>query len=225
MMLHIPEVLTPEEVHCLLHTLAETPWVDGRVSTGEQGAKVKNNRQLDMQSAGYKKAQAVVGAALQRNPLFFAAALPARLSNPLFNSYRNAQFYGFHVDGAMRQNDASGWMRTDLSATLFLVDPGGYEGGELVVNDSYGQHSVKLPAGDMILYPASSLHCVTPVTKGHRVASFLWVQSMVRDDRKRTQLFELDQNIQKLRTAFGEQDEILSLLNLYHNLLREWAEV
>lgn len=225
MMLHIPNVLSPEDIRPLLQTLAETPWVDGRVSVGDQGAKVKNNKQLDTRSEGYKKAQAAVSAALQRNPLFFAAALPARLSSPLFNSYQNAEFYGFHVDGAVRQNGEAGWMRTDLSATLFLVDPESYEGGELVVNDTYGQHSVKLPAGDLILYPASSLHCVTPVTKGNRVASFMWIQSMVRDDKKRTQLFELDQNIQKLRAAYGEQEEILSLLNLYHNLLREWAEV
>lgn len=151
--------------------------------------------------------------------------MPRNISAPLFNRYQQNETYGFHVDGAVRNNGESGWMRTDLSATLFLCEPESYEGGELVVNDTYGQHSVKLAAGDLILYPSSSLHCVTPVTQGIRVASFMWIQSMIRDDKKRGMLFELDSNIQTLKARHGESEEVLSLLNLYHNLLREWSEI
>ncbi len=157
--------------------------------------------------------------------MFFAAALPSTLSTPLFNRYQNNETYGFHVDGAVRSHPQNGWMRTDLSATLFLSDPESYDGGELVVNDTFGQHRVKLPAGDLVLYPSSSLHCVTPVTRGVRVASFMWIQSMIRDDKKRAMLFELDTNIQSLKSRHGESEEILSLLNLYHNLLREWRSL
>lgn len=133
--------------------------------------------------------------------------------------------YGFHVDGAVRQNGEAGWMRTDLSATLFLCDPESYEGGELVIEDTYGQHRVKLPAGHLVLYPASSLHCVTPVTRGVRQASFLWIQSMVRDDKQRAMLYDTDRTIQSLKARFGDGEEVLSLLNMYHNLLRQWTEV
>ena len=169
--------------------------------------------------------QGNVLAALNRSSLFFAAALPKAISSPLFNRYQQSETYGFHVDGAVRSQAQGGWMRTDLSATLFLSAPESYAGGELVVNDTYGQHAVKLPAGDLVLYPSSSLHCVTPVTSGVRVASFLWIQSMIRDDKRRSMLFELDGNIQKLKSRHGESDEVLSLLNLYHNLLREWSEI
>lgn len=163
--------------------------------------------------------------ALNRSPLFFAAALPLTISTPLFNRYQQGETYGFHVDGAMRRNGQAGWMRTDLSATLFLCAPESYEGGELVIEDTYGQHKVKLPAGDLVLYPSSSLHCVTPVTRGCREASFLWIQSMIRDDKQRAMLFELDQNIQGLKARHGDSPETLSLLNMYHNLLRSWSEV
>lgn len=169
--------------------------------------------------------QKAVLSAVNQNVLFFSAALPKTLSMPLFNRYQDNETYGFHVDGAVRSHPENGWMRTDLSATLFLSSPESYDGGELIVNDTYGQHAVKLPAGDLVLYPSSSLHCVTPVTRGVRVASFMWVQSMIRDDKKRAMLFELDKNIQSLKSRNGESEEILSLLNLYHNLLREWSEI
>lgn len=225
MMYHIPGVLTADEVAQLRAQLALAPWIDGRATVGNQGAQVKNNQQVDTQSELYQKLQSAVLQAVNQHSLFFAAALPRQISSPLFNRYQQQETYGFHVDGAVRSHPKSGWMRTDLSATLFLCEPESYDGGELVVNDTFGQHSVKLPAGDLILYPASSLHCVTPVTRGVRVASFMWIQSMIRDDKKRAMLFELDRNIQTLRTRHGESEEVLSLLNLYHNLLREWSEI
>lgn len=225
MMYRIPAVLNADEVAAFTRELNKAPWIDGRATVGSQGAQVKNNQQIDTRSEIYQLLQATVLKALQGSPLFFAAALPKNISPPLFNRYQQNETYGFHVDGAVRNNGESGWMRTDLSATLFLCEPDSYEGGELIVNDTYGQHSVKLPAGDLILYPSSSLHCVTPVTQGTRVASFMWIQSMIRDDKKRGMLFELDSNIQTLKARHGESEEVLSLLNLYHNLLREWSEI
>ncbi|MEX0566586.1 PKHD-type hydroxylase [Raoultella ornithinolytica] len=225
MMYHIPAVLSPQEVDDFRAQLQQAEWVDGRATTGDQGAQVKNNQQVDTRSALYDQLQGKVLAALNRSSLFFAAALPKTLSSPLFNRYQQSETYGFHVDGAVRSQAQGGWMRTDLSATLFLSAPEEYIGGELVINDTYGQHAVKLPAGDLVLYPSSSLHCVTPVTQGARVASFLWVQSMIRDDKRRAMLFELDGTIQALKSRHGESEEVLSLLNLYHNLLREWSEI
>lgn len=225
MMYHIPAVLSPQEVDDFRGRLQQAEWVDGRATTGDQGAQVKNNQQVDTRSALYDELQGKVLAALNRSSLFFAAALPKILSSPLFNRYQQSETYGFHVDGAVRSQAQGGWMRTDLSATLFLSAPEEYIGGELVINDTYGQHAVKLPAGDLVLYPSSSLHCVTPVTQGARVASFLWVQSMIRDDKRRAMLFELDGTIQALKSRHGESEEVLSLLNLYHNLLREWSEI
>ncbi|AGJ86892.1 PKHD-type hydroxylase YbiX [Raoultella ornithinolytica] len=225
MMYHIPAVLSPQEVDDFRAQLQQADWVDGRATTGDQGALVKKNQQVDTRSPLYGELQNRVLAALNRSSLFFAAALPKTLSSPLFNRYQQSETYGFHVDGAVRSQAQGGWMRTDLSATLFLSAPESYDGGELVVNDTYGQHTVKLPAGDLVLYPSSSLHCVMPVTQGVRVASFLWIQSMIRDDKRRSMLFELDRNIQTLKSRHGESDEVLSLLNLYHNLLREWSEI
>ncbi|EFC2237712.1 PKHD-type hydroxylase YbiX [Escherichia coli] len=225
MMYHIPGVLSPQDVARFREQLEQAEWVDGRVTTGAQGAQVKNNQQVDTRSTLYAALQNEVLNAVNQHALFFAAALPRTLSTPLFNRYQNNETYGFHVDGAVRSHLQNGWMRTDLSATLFLSDPQSYDGGELVVNDTFGQHRVKLPAGDLVLYPSSSLHCVTPVTRGVRVASFMWIQSMIRDDKKRAMLFELDNNIQSLKSRYGENEEILSLLNLYHNLLREWSEI
>lgn len=224
-MYHIPAVLSPQEVDDFRAQLQQADWVDGRATTGDQGALVKKNQQVDTRSPLYGELQNRVLAALNRSSLFFAAALPKTLSSPLFNRYQQSETYGFHVDGAVRSQAQGGWMRTDLSATLFLSAPESYDGGELVVNDTYGQHTVKLPAGDLVLYPSSSLHCVMPVTQGVRVASFLWIQSMIRDDKRRSMLFELDRNIQTLKSRHGESDEVLSLLNLYHNLLREWSEI
>ena len=225
MMYHIPAVLSPQEVDDFRAQLQQADWVDGRATTGDQGALVKKNQQVDTRSPLYGELQNRVLAALNRSSLFFAAALPKTLSSPLFNRYQQSETYGFHVDGAVRSQAQGGWMRTDLSATLFLSAPESYDGGELVVNDTYGQHTVTLPAGDLVLYPSSSLHCVMPVTQGVRVASFLWIQSMIRDDKRRSMLFELDRNIQTLKSRHGESDEVLSLLNLYHNLLREWSEI
>ncbi|AYW54067.1 PKHD-type hydroxylase YbiX [Raoultella ornithinolytica] len=225
MMYHIPAVLSPQEVDDFRAQLQQADWVDGRATTGDQGALVKKNQQVDTRSPLYGELQNRVLAALNRSSLFFAAALPKTLSSPLFNRYQQSETYGFHVDGAVRSQAQGGWMRTDLSATLFLSAPESYDGGELVVNDTYGQHTVKLPAGDLVLYPSSSLHCVMPVTQGVRVASFLWIQSMIRDDKRRSMLFDLDRNIQTLKSRHGESDEVLSLLNLYHNLLREWSEI
>lgn len=225
MMYHIPGVLTPQGVAQCRQQLEQADWIDGRATTGAQGAQVKNNQQVDTGSELYIALQKAVLSAINQNALFFSAALPKTISMPLFNRYQNNETYGFHVDGAVRSHPESSWMRTDLSATLFLSSPESYDGGELIVNDTYGQHAVKLPAGDVVLYPSSSLHCVTPVTRGVRVASFMWVQSMIRDDKKRAMLFELDKNIQSLKSRNGESDEILSLLNLYHNLLREWSEI
>lgn len=225
MMYHIPGVLTPQAVAQCRQQLEQADWIDGRATTGAQGAQVKNNQQVDTGSELYIALQKAVLSAINQNALFFSAALPKTISMPLFNRYQDNETYGFHVDGAVRSHPENGWMRTDLSATLFLSSPESYDGGELIVNDTYGQHAVKLPAGDVVLYPSSSLHCVTPVTRGVRVASFMWVQSMIRDDKKRAMLFELDKNIQSLKSRNGESEEILSLLNLYHNLLREWSEI
>ncbi|HAF2128023.1 TPA: PKHD-type hydroxylase YbiX [Salmonella enterica] len=225
MMYQIPAVLTQEELADFNTLIQQAQWVDGRATVGNQGASVKNNRQIDTRTPLYDQLQAAVLRALNNNPFFFSAALPCNISTPLFNRYEQGETYGFHVDGAVRNNGSSGWMRTDLSATLFLCDPDSYDGGELVIEDTYGQHRVKLAAGDLVLYPSSSLHCVTPVTRGVRVASFLWIQSMVRDDKQRAMLFELDRNIQNLKARFGDSEELLSLLNMYHNLLRSWTEV
>ncbi len=225
MMYRIPGVLSEQEVRFLVDELNHAEWVDGRATVGAQGAQVKNNQQVDTRSERYAQLQAKVLEAVNRHSLFFAAALPKTISSPLFNRYQQHETYGFHVDGAVRQHPHSGWMRTDLSATLFLSSPESYDGGELTINDTYGQHSVKLPAGDLVLYPSSSLHCVTPVTRGVRVASFMWIQSMIRDDKRRAMLFELDGTIQSLKNQHGESAEALSLLNLYHNLLREWSEI
>lgn len=225
MMYRIPGVLSEQEVRFLVDELNHAEWVDGRATVGAQGAQVKNNQQVDTRSERYAQLQAKVLDAVNRHSLFFAAALPKTISSPLFNRYQQQETYGFHVDGAVRRHPHSGWMRTDLSATLFLSSPESYDGGELTINDTYGQHSVKLPAGDLVLYPSSSLHCVTPVTRGVRVASFMWIQSMIRDDKRRAMLFELDGTIQSLKNQHGESAEALSLLNLYHNLLREWSEI
>lgn len=226
MLLHIPQVLTPAELDDIRQALQRSEWVDGRSTVGTQGAQVKRNRQLPESSAAARELGQKVLSALARNPLYFAAALPVRTVPPLFNRYEDSEHYGFHIDGAVRAlSGSAGWLRTDLSATLFLCEPEDYEGGELVVKDTYGEHEVKLPAGDMILYPSNSLHCVTPVTRGARVCSFFWIQSMIRDDQHRSMLFELDQTIQRLRAEHGETEEVLGLTNHYHNLLREWAEV
>jgi PKHD-type hydroxylase len=223
MMLHIPGVLTPQQVKSMRERLASTDWIDGRASVGSQGAQVKRNRQLAEGSPLALELGQIVSAALMAHPLFFSSALPLRILPPFFNSYAGGEHYGPPVDGAIRCHPGGPALRTDVSCTVFLSEPEEYEGGELTVIDSYGTHEVKLPAGDAIIYPSTSIHEVQPVTSGDRIASFLWVQSMVRDDWKRAMLYELDANIQALRAKHGDGPELVGLTGHYHNLLRQWA--
>jgi PKHD-type hydroxylase len=223
MLLHVPDILSRDELARMRAALDAAEWTDGRETVGVQGARVKRNEQLPEASPLRAELAAVVLAALARNPLYFAAALPLRTLAPRFNRYRDGGEYGSHVDGAVMRCDP-GHVRSDVSCTLFLNDPGEYDGGELVVADTYGEHEVKLPAGDLILYPSSSLHRVAPVTRGARLASFFWVQSMVRDDARRAMLFEMDAAIERLRAGGADADAVLRLTGVYHNLLRQWAE-
>jgi len=226
MMLHVPQVLTRDQVLEIRRRLDAADWVDGRATVGPQGAQVKQNRQLPELSPVGQELAAFILQALDRQPLYFSAALPLRTVPPLFNRYEGGERYGLHIDGAVRAvPHTSLRLRTDVSCTLFLCDPQEYDGGELVVVDTYGTHEVKLPAGDLILYPSSSLHRVEPVTRGVRTCSFFWVQSMVRDDWQRSMLFELDRNIQSLRQKVGDTEEVLGLTGHYHNLLRQWSDV
>lgn len=227
MMLQIPDVLTADEVaHCRA-ILDAAAWVDGNATSGFQAAMAKTNQQLPQDGAAAREVGAIVVQALQANPLFVSAALPRTILPPLFNRYGEGMGFGDHVDNAIRRDPSTGLpLRTDLSATLFLSDPDDYDGGELVVEDAFGSHIVKLPAGGLILYPASSLHHVTTVTRGVRTASFFWIQSLVRDDAKRGLLLDMDVAIQRLSVAVGAVDpSVLSLTGTYHNLLRMWAEV
>jgi PKHD-type hydroxylase len=226
MMLHIPGVLTAQQVADMRRRLDASQWIDGRATVGEQGAKVKQNRQLPETAPLALELGQTILAALNNHPLYFSAVLPLRTIPPLFNSYAGGEHYGAHVDGAMRRIPASGeWVRTDVSTTVFLCDPEEYDGGELIVTDAYGEHEVKLPAGDAIVYPSTSIHRVEPVTRGARVCSFFWTQSMVRDDMRRSLLLELDQNIQSLRARLGDCPELVGITGHYHNLLRQWSEV
>ncbi|MFJ9452242.1 Fe2+-dependent dioxygenase [Herbaspirillum sp. NPDC101397] len=229
MLLHIPQVLSADQVALIRKQLDAADWSDGRATVGSQGARVKRNRQLPEQSAVGRELARIVMAALAAHPTFFAAALPARTMPPLFNRYEGGEQYGVHIDGAVRNvaGTAPGidyQLRTDVSSTLFLSEPEDYDGGELVVHDTYGAHEVKLPAGDLILYPSSSRHEVTAVTRGCRMSAFFWTQSMIRDDQRRGMLYELDQAIHTLRQRHGDSDETVVLAGHYHNLLRLWAE-
>jgi len=227
MLLQIPQVLDADGVARVRALIDAGEWVDGNVTSGPQAALAKRNAQLVENSEARAQAADIVLRALERTPLFTAAALPLKIFPPLFNRYEGGQSFANHVDNAVRRNRAGDLnVRTDLSATLFLAEPESYEGGELVVEDTYGGHMVKLAAGDMILYPASSLHHVRPVTSGARVASFFWIQSMVREDVKRALLFDLDMSIQRLATKAGlDEPSIVSMTGIYHNLLRMWAEM
>ena len=226
MLLHIPDVLTSEQVADARRRLDDADWVDGRVTAGHQSARVKHNMQLAENHPVAEEIGDVILTALQRNPLFVAAALPLRVFPPLFNRYEGGQSFGNHVDNAIRQNSATGQrIRTDLSATLFLSAPHEYEGGELLVEDTYGVHSVKLPAGHLILYPSTSLHNVQPVTSGARLAAFFWIQSLVRQDADRTLLFDLDTAVQRLNQDAPDHPSTVQLTAVYHNLLRRWAEI
>ncbi|MGE0828661.1 MAG: Fe2+-dependent dioxygenase [Hyphomonadaceae bacterium] len=226
MMLHIPEVLTKAQVRELRALIDGAAWADGNATSGPQAALAKKNLQLPEDSEAARKGRAIVLDALGKNALFFAAALPLHVFPPLFNRYEAGQGFGAHIDNAVRlRRDSDQRVRTDLSATLFLSEPDEYEGGELAVEDTYGVHEVKLDAGDMILYPASSLHHVAAITKGARVSSFFWIQSMIREDARRTLLFNMDLAIQQLAQRVGQGDaQIVSLTGAYHNLLRMWAE-
>ena len=226
MLLQIPDVLTGEQLANARRTIMEAEWVDGRVTAGHQSARAKTNLQLPEDSPAARHVGDVIVTALQRNPLFLSAALPLRVFPPLFNRYEGGQSFGNHVDNAIRQVTGTPHrIRTDLSATLFLSGPDEYDGGELFVEDTYGVHSVKLPAGHMVLYPSSSLHNVRPVTRGARLASFFWIQSMVRDDSDRTLLFDLDSAIQRISQEAPDHPASVQLTGVYHNLLRRWAEV
>ena len=226
MLLQIPEVLSADQVDACREVLEKADWVDGRITAGHQSARTKDNLQLPEDHEHAKKLQNTILYALENNPLFMSAALPLKVFPPLFNRYQNGQSFGNHVDNAIRQvKDTPHRVRTDLSATLFFTNPDEYDGGELVVEDTYGVHSVKLPAGHVFLYPASSLHHVRPVTRGARLASFFWIQSMVRDDGERTILFDLDVAIQRLTSDVPDHPSIVELTSLYHNLLRRWADV
>lgn len=225
MLLAIPDVLTPEQVAHARRLLAEADWVDGRVTAGQQSAKVKDNLQLPEGHAVARELGDMILQALQTNALFAAAAIPSRVFPPLFNMYRGGHAFGNHVDNAIRQIPGTAErIRTDLSATLFLADPDDYDGGELIVEGTFGVHSVKLPAGQMVLYPASSLHRVQPVTRGARVASFFWIQSLIRDDGTRTLLFDLDSAIQRLSVDVPDHPAVVQLTSVYHNLVRQHAE-
>lgn len=225
-MLAIPDLLDKEGVARVRALIDSAPWQDGNATSGPQSALAKRNRQLPEESAAAREAGALVIEALGRSPLFIAAALPLKIFPPLFNRYEGGEAFGTHIDNAVRIHRASEFrVRTDLSATLFLEAPDAYEGGELVVEDDLGAQPVKLPAGHLLLYPASSLHRVEPVTRGARVASFFWVQSMVRDDGARSILFDLDRSIQAVAADRGQDDaEVIRLTGVYHNLLRRWAD-
>ena len=225
MMVRIPGLLSQEQVAHVRGVLAATDWVDGKVTAGAQSAAAKHNLQVPENAPAARTLGEIILTALGQNERFTSSALAMRVFPPLFNRYDAGMSFGAHIDNAIRfVKGANIRVRTDLSATLFLTDPGDYDGGELVIQDTYGTHSVKLPAGDLVLYSATSRHHVTPVTRGSRWASFFWIQSMIRDDAARSMLFELDGAIQGLRGRHGEAEELIALTGLYHNLVRRWAD-
>ncbi|MCW2004710.1 PKHD-type hydroxylase [Xanthomonas arboricola] len=228
MLLPIPDALTPAQLSQLRERLDAADWVDGRITAGHQSAQAKDNAQLPEDSPIAREASALVLDALSRSSTFFSAALPRRIYPPLFNRYSGGQSFGYHVDNAVRYDRSRGGadpVRTDVSATLFLSDPESYDGGELVIEDTYGTQSVKLPAGHLVIYPGTSLHKVLPVTRGTRMASFFWIQSMLRDDAQRRLLFELDVSIRRLTQDTPGHPSLIQLTGVYHNLLRQWADV
>ena len=228
MLLQIPDLLTPDEVRQARQALAGAPWADGRDSAGPQAATVKNNEQLPHDCAPATFIRQLVLRALDRHPLFLTAALPKKIFTPRINRYGgDTPCYGAHVDNAIRfRADTGERVRTDVSCTVFLADPADYDGGELLVQDTYGARGVKLPAGHAVLYPGTSIHEVTPVTRGHRLACFFWIQSMVRTDEQRRLLFDMDNHLIDLRIRMGETDpNVIGLTSTYHNLLRMWLDV
>ncbi len=225
MLIEIPQVLSAEQWRAMRAALDSADWIDGRVTAGPQSSHVKFNEQLPEDHPVARELGGAIIAALQRHPLFMSAALPLRVFPPLFNRYREGGTFGNHVDNAIRYAASGTAIRTDLSLTLFLAEPDEYDGGELIVEDTYGVHAVKLPAGHAILYPSTSLHNVRPVTRGARVASFFWIQSMIRSDADRSLLFDLDAAIQGLNRELAGHHTAVALTGVYHNLLRRWAEM
>ena len=226
MLLQIPDVLTANQAANCRNKIEKSEWIDGKITAGHQSARTKNNLQLPENHPLTLEMGELILSSLERNPLFMSAALPLKVFPPLFNRYEGGHSFGNHVDNAIRQiNGTPHRIRTDLSATLFLTNPEDYDGGELVVEDTYGVHSVKLPAGHLVLYPATSLHNVRPVTKGARISSFFWIQSMIRDDGERTILFDMDMAIQRINETAPDHPSAIQLTGVYHNLLRRWAEV
>ena len=232
MFLHLKNILTPQEIHTARALLdaQDAPWVDGRLSAGGQALAHKRNEQLSQDSAPSQQLRALVLAALQRDALFFSAALPKKIFNPLFNRYSGeSNFYGDHVDGAvLRSQSTQQWVRSDISCTLFLAEPHEYDGGELRIQEAHSERLVKLPAGDMVLYPSSTVHQVAPVTRGARLASFFWIESMVRSTEQRLLLWNMDMNLLQLRSRMDAADDtdpaVVGLTGTYHNLLRMWAD-
>lgn len=226
MLVTIADVLKPDELAHIRGVLERTAWVDGRVTAGDQAAKVKNNLQVPIDSPSAQELGQIILNALSRNSQFMSAVLPLRVLPPMFNRYDTGMTFGAHVDGSIRSLPGSGQrLRTDVSSTLFLTPPEDYDGGELVVHDTYGTHSIKLPAGHLVVYPGTSMHSVTPVTRGSRWASFFWSQSMVRDDWQRHMLYELDNSIRSVRSRLADDDHaVVGLTAHYHNMLRHWAE-
>lgn len=225
MLLTIPQVLSKEQVQQAKATLLDADWADGNITAGYQSAKEKNNLQLPETAKAAIELGDMIMAALAQSNLFMSAALPLKIFPPLFNCYQGGGNFGVHVDNAIRQVPGTPVkVRTDVSMTLFLSEPEEYEGGELVIEDTYGSQKVKLSAGDMVLYPSTSLHRVTPVTKGRRLASFFWLQSMVGSDEKRALLFDMDMAIQSLRERLDDSPEIIQLTGVYHNMVRQWAQ-
>lgn len=224
MLLHVPHVLTPDELANLRGRLAAAPWSDGRVTAGHQSARVKENQQVAEGGTEAREMGAMVLKALDRSALFLTGALPALIYPPMFNRYEPGMKFGTHIDNAIRTiPGVARRLRTDVSATLFLSAPTDYDGGELIVQDTYGTHNVKLPAGDLILYPATSMHQVAPVTRGARIACFFWVQSLVKDDAERAMLFDLDRSIVEMTKVAADGAAVLRLTALYHNLIRKWG--
>ena len=229
MLLHVKQVLNADELREARAILKRATWGDGRVTAGVQSTQAKNNEQLPQDGTEAAALQRIVLGGLNRHAVFFSAALPRRVFPPLFNRYGGASnSFGNHVDNAVRfvPGTAGERVRTDVSCTLFLADPDEYDGGELIVEDTFGSQRIKLPAGDMVLYPGTSVHRVEPVTRGHRIASFFWIESMVRSDEQRRLLFDMDSHLMRLRASVGETDSaVIGLTGTYHNLLRLWADV
>ena len=226
MLIEIPALLNTEEVEVAVATLLDQPWVDGKVTAGQRSAMAKNNRQLSEDSPVAIRLGEQILSRLSDNALFMSAALPKKIYPPLFNRYSGGEAFDWHIDNAIRGlKGVRERVRTDISATLFLADPASYDGGELVIRDTFGEHAVKLPAGHLLIYPGSSLHKINPVTRGERIASFFWIESLVREDSQRQLLLDMDVAIQRLTAQHADDHALLQLSGAYHNLLRRWSDV